>query len=152
MGLTNLESVEEFIALNREHYQHYRERLSDLDGISLLTFNEDERSNYQYVVLEVDEQKTGLARDQLMQILHAENVLARRYFYPGCHNMEPYKSLYSDAHLLLPLTERLAARVLTLPTGQAITAEMIDRICTIIQTALENASEVQNMLEERRLA
>jgi len=152
MGLTNLESVEEFIALNREHYQHYRERLSDLDGISLLTFNEDERSNYQYVVLEVDEQKTGLARDQLMQILHAENVLARRYFYPGCHNMEPYKSLYSDAHLLLPLTERLAARVLTLPTGQAITAEMIDRICTIIQTALENASEVRNMLEERRLA
>jgi len=149
MGLTNLESVAEFISLNREHYTHYREQLADLEGISVLTFNEGERSNYQYVVLEIDEQKTGLTRDHLMQILHAENVLARRYFYPGCHNMEPYKSLYPDADRLLPQTERLATRVLTLPTGQAINAEMIDVICTIFRTALENGSEVRNLIEER---
>jgi dTDP-4-amino-4,6-dideoxygalactose transaminase len=149
MGLTNLESVEKFISLNHEHYTHYREQLADLEGISLLTFNEGERSNYQYVVLEIDEQKTGLTRDHLMQILHAENVLARRYFYPGCHNMEPYKSLYPDADRLLPQTVRLATRVLTLPTGQAITAEMIDVICTIFRTALENSPEVRNLIEER---
>ena len=54
-----------------------------------------ERTNYQYIVLEVDELETGLTRDELVQVLIAENVLARRYFYPGCHRMEPYRSVLS---------------------------------------------------------
>ena len=43
-----------------------------------------------------------------MKILHAENVIARRYFYPGCHRMEPYKSLFPNAGLVLPETEKIA--------------------------------------------
>jgi dTDP-4-amino-4,6-dideoxygalactose transaminase len=90
-----------------------------------------------------------LTRDELLQILHAENVLARRYFYPGCHKMEPYKSIYPDAHLSLPETEFVASRVMTLPTGQAITPEIIHGVCAIIGTVLENATEVRKRLEER---
>ena len=45
----------------------------------------------------------GISRDELVQILQAENVLARRYFYPGCHRMEPYRSYYPHARLLLPI-------------------------------------------------
>ena len=33
----------------------------------------------------------GRVRDDLVAALHAENVLARRYFYPGCHRLEPYR-------------------------------------------------------------
>ena len=67
-----------------------------------------------------------------MKILHAENVRARRYFYPGCHSMEPYRSYYPNAGLLLPETEKLAKRVLCLPTGTAINEEAIKKICEII--------------------
>src|ERR1700741_4360837 len=116
MGLTNLDSMDEFIAINRTHYKQYRDHLAGFAGISFLSYDDTERSNYQYVVLEIDDTKTGVTRDELMEILHAEHVLARRYFYPGCHRMEPYKSLYPSAHLSLPQTESVAARVLTLPT------------------------------------
>ena len=60
--------------------------------------------------------------------LQAENVLARKYFWPGCHRMEPYRSLYPHARLLLPETERVAARVLVLPTGTGVDAAAIETI------------------------
>ena len=147
MGLTNLESMAEFITVNRRHHQQYAEELAGLAGIRLLHYDEQERSNYQYVVLEVDEAFSGISRDQLMLVLHAEQVLARRYFYPGCHRMEPYRTLYANASL--PQTEAVAARVLTLPTGEAVNSEMIHHICEIIRLVLDNAAEVRKLLEER---
>jgi dTDP-4-amino-4,6-dideoxygalactose transaminase len=149
MGLTNLESMAEFIAINRTHHKQYQDELAGLAGVSLLPYDEREQSNYQYVVLEIDEATTGVSRDQLMNVLHAENVLARRYFYPGCHRMEPYKTLYANAALLLPQTEFVAARVLTLPTGQGVTSEMIGGVCEIIRMVLDNASDVRKLLDER---
>ena len=67
--------------------------------------------------MEIDESLTGISRDEIVMALHAENVLARRYFYPGCHRAEPYRSDYPDAGNHLPLTEQLTQRVMTLPTG-----------------------------------
>jgi dTDP-4-amino-4,6-dideoxygalactose transaminase len=151
MGLTNLESMNEFIAANRRHHKQYLDELAGLAGVSLFHYDERERSNYQYVVLEIDEAITGVSRDQLMQILHAERVLARRYFYPGCHRMEPYQTLYADAPLSLPQTEYVAARLLTLPTGEAVTPDKIHGVCEIIRMVLENATEVRKLLQERCL-
>src|SRR4029450_4947712 len=129
MGLTSLESLEKFVATNHRNYREYRQQLADVAGISLLTFDEDEKCNYQYVVLEIDEDALGITRDQLEDILWAENVLSRRYFYPGCHRMEPYRTRDLRAALFLPETERLATRVLCLPTGTAIGGDEISAIC-----------------------
>ena len=94
MGLTSLESLDEFVAVNRRNYHQYRTELRELPGVQLLLYDESERATYQYVVIEIDESVTRLSRDQLLELLWAENVLARRYFYPGCHRMEPYRSAY----------------------------------------------------------
>jgi dTDP-4-amino-4,6-dideoxygalactose transaminase len=53
MGLVNLEAIDEVIAVNRRNHQAYLEALSNIPGISLLRFDEAERNNYQYVVMEV---------------------------------------------------------------------------------------------------
>jgi len=152
MGLTNIESMDEFIAANRRNYHTYRKELAEIEGVSLLPYDENERCNYQYVVLQIDEGKTIVTRDQLVEILHAENVLARRYFYPGCHRMEPYKSLYPKAYVCLTETERVAAQVMTLPTGQVITPEIIGSICSIIRIALQNPQEIQKRLKAKPAA
>lgn len=136
MGLTSLESLYEFIAVNRRNYQCYQEGLAGIAGVSLFPMNEAEKHNYQYIVLEIDEEQTQVSRDLLVKILHAENVIARRYFYPGCHRMEPYRSYFPHAGLLLPETEKLAQRVLILPTGTAISTKDIEIICQIIQSSL----------------
>ena len=79
-------------------------------------------------------------------MLCAENVFARRYFFPGCHRMEPYRSTLPSAHLRLPGTERLSARVLSLPTGTAIDPETVDLICEIVRFASSRAAEITERL------
>lgn len=146
MGLTNLEGINELVAVNRRNYECYRSGIATVPGISLLAHDSAEQHNYQYVVAEVDPAVASLDRDELVTVLHAENVLARRYFWPGCHRMEPYRSLQPNAHLLLPVTERIASRVLVLPTGQSVSAESIGSICGILRTALSNAATVRAAL------
>ena len=100
-----------------------------------------ERSNFQYVVVEVDEGISLLCRDELLAVLTAENVLARRYFYPGCHHMPPYRDRALRAPL--PVTERLASRTLALPTGTAVTDDDISVVCDLVRRALSEAPAVK---------
>jgi dTDP-4-amino-4,6-dideoxygalactose transaminase len=148
MGLTNLESLDEFVAANRRNYETYRLNLAGIPGLSLLRYDDSEKCNYHYVVVEVDEVKAGLSRDELVKLLHAENILARRYFYPGCHRMEPYRSYYPHARLLLPETEKLAQRVLALPTGTAISTPEIEATCSILDRAIRHSPRVRKRLRE----
>jgi dTDP-4-amino-4,6-dideoxygalactose transaminase len=146
MGLTSMESLPEFIAVNRRNYELYRALLSDVPGISLISYNESEKCNYQYVILEVDESGARISRDELMEILWAENVIARRYFFPGCHRMEPYRSLFHNAKLSLPVTEALCRRVLSLPTGTTVSEDHVRIICHLVAFAVENGDKVRAKL------
>jgi dTDP-4-amino-4,6-dideoxygalactose transaminase len=148
MGLTNLESLDDFVAANRRNYEAYRFGLSGIPGVSLIRYDSSEKCNYHYIVVEVDEGKAGLNRNELVQVLHAENVLARRYFFPGCHRMEPYRSFYPHARLLLPETEKLAQRVLLLPNGMAVSPAEIEVVCGIIDRAIGHSPKVRKRLRE----
>lgn len=147
-GLTNLESIDEFISVNCTNHDLYRAELANIPGISQISYDRQEKNNYQYIVLEIDEAVTGVSRDQLVEILRAENVLARRYFYPGCHRMEPYRSYFPHAGLVLPETDKLAQRVLSLPTGTAVGADEIEEICRIIRLSVANGFEMKDRLSD----
>lgn len=140
-GLVSLKHVDHFIDINRRNYHCYRDNL-DVRGLRLVDYPSNERANYQYIVVEVDEELLELDRDRLVVILHAENVIARRYFFPGCHRLEPYRSYFPHSHLLLPCTERLTNRVFCLPTGQEISEEQILKICDVIKFAVRNSAKV----------
>ncbi|QLE51296.1 aminotransferase class I/II-fold pyridoxal phosphate-dependent enzyme [Nostoc sp. C057] len=146
MGLTGLESLDEFVAVNYQNYKQYQHEVRNIPGVKLLTYDEAEKSNYQYIVLEIDQEITHISRDELVKIFWAENILARRYFYPGCHRMEPYRSYFPHAGLLLPETESLGKRVLVLPTGTAVGTEEINKICQIIRLVVQHSREVKERL------
>jgi dTDP-4-amino-4,6-dideoxygalactose transaminase len=152
MGLTSLESMDEFIATNRRNYELYREELRDVPGIRMVTYDGAERYNYQYIVVEVDEVVAHVGRDALVRLLWAENVMARRYFHPGCHRMEPYRSYYPHAGLLLPHTERLCDRVLLLPNGTALRDEEVRTVCQLVRLGVRHGSEARLRLNRARVA
>jgi len=151
MGITSLEAMEDIIAVNRLNYEEYARGLRELPGISLISYDPDEKNNYQYVVVEVDPEVSPLNRDELVAVLTSENVLARKYFWPGCHKMEPYRSLQPHADLLLPETERTAARVMVLPTGQGVSRESIGTICRILAQAVAMSTDVRAGLSAARV-
>jgi dTDP-4-amino-4,6-dideoxygalactose transaminase len=152
MGLTSLDAIDEFIAINRRNYDAYRNGLRGLPGVSVIDYDDGVRNNYQYVVVEIDPALAALRRDELVAVLHAENVLARKYFWPGCHNMEPYRSLQPDAGRQLPQTESVAARVMVLPTGQSVDIPTIEVIVGIIRSALSQPDAVRRALTVSALA
>lgn len=150
LGLTNLESFAKFVAANRRNYDRYRKHLAGLPGLTLVEYNAGEKNNWQYVVVEVDEEEADLSRDDLVSFLHRHRILARKYFWPGCHRMEPYRSNYPDASLRLPETERIAGRVLVLPTGAEISASDIEHICLTIGKALHKPMRTGQKSRQKR--
>jgi dTDP-4-amino-4,6-dideoxygalactose transaminase len=144
LGLTSLEHMPEFIDRNRSNYLVYLDQLRNIPGISLLTYNDEERCNFQYVVVEVDQDLTRLSRDALVTVFHAENILARRYFYPGVHRMGPYASGHGAREL--PVTEQMASRAVTLPTGTAVDADDIRRICALLAWCVSNGEQIHARL------
>lgn len=119
MGLTNLDTLPDTVATNTRNHAAYTEALADIAGLKVLRYDPGERNSHHYVVLEID-QDCKATRDQIVSALQAENILARKYFWPGAHRMMPYRELFPHANLLLKETETLAERVVVLPTGTSV--------------------------------
>lgn len=146
MGLTSLECFNEFVNVNRRNYMLYKEELEDIPGISLIAYNDEEKFNYQYIVLEIVPAVARISRDHLAAILIAENVFARRYFHPGCHRMEPYRTLYPNAGERLPVTNRLSSRFLSLPNGSVIGPEEVQKLGELIRIVTTYGDEITERL------
>lgn len=146
MGLTSLRSVDEFVTVNRRNHCVYRERLAQIPGMSLLASDEAERCNYQYVVVEYTAAPGGPTRDDLVRALWAENVMARKYFWPGCHRMEPYRTLYPRAAARLPHTDAVAERLLILPTGTGMPLADVHALCDLLAALVGQGAQLRDRI------
>jgi dTDP-4-amino-4,6-dideoxygalactose transaminase len=135
MGLTNLDAVHSIVQVNKGNYEAYGRIVGTLPFLDLVQYDGNGENNYQYVVLLVSED-CPVSRDGLLDALHRENVLARKYFWPGCHRMQPYRDLFPDAGAALPETEAIEERILVMPTGTSVNPEMIATIGQILRREL----------------
>jgi dTDP-4-amino-4,6-dideoxygalactose transaminase len=148
MGLTLLDDWEELLAANARTTARYHAGLAGLPGLAWPQRVPAGQHNHQYVVVEVDPGLAGLNRDDLLAVLWAENVHARRYFFPGVHRMEPYLSCAPWAGARLPHTEAVVDRVLVLPAGAGITEDEVDQVCALLRLALAHPAEVKAALNQ----
>lgn len=130
MGLINMNHLDEILVVNERSYAAYKDGLAGVEGLTLIEFDDSEKCNRQYVVVGVGA-AYPLSRDELIEKLHGSNVLARKYFLPECHRVEPYESLQSNVGMLLPVTEEVAKRIVVLPTCTAVSDESINQICSL---------------------
>lgn len=137
MGLTNLDALDEVMATNRAKHSAYKDAFAEVPGVSVLDYDPTERNSYHYVVLEVDD-RFAVSRDRIVAALHAENILARKYFWPSCHGMQPYRDLFPHARLMLPNTERVAKAVIVLPTGPTLPENTIRTIASLCRVMADD--------------
>jgi len=145
-GLLSLEDFPGNCVQNEKRMRLYHEGLRDVPGIRFLLPTPGERHNYQYVVMEIEEKEFGLSRDELVRILEAENILARRYFVPGMHRCVPYKTQFPHYVDALPVTDALCAKVMQVPSGQRVTDNDIAVICDLICFIQAHARELKKRL------
>lgn len=132
MGLANLEKIDLLLEHNARNIACYIEALA-LPLVAGPANSLLAASNFQYVIASV---RPPLDRDRLMAGLQAENVLARRYFSPGCHQSSPY----SPYPRRLVQSDRAAAQCLALPTGLAVGPAEIEKIAALIARILESSA------------
>ena len=142
MGLNLLPELPDLLASARCNYRQYRNELHDLPGLRFLSYTEAEMNNCQYIVIEVN--NDVIERDLLKNVLHSENILARRYFYPGVHRMEPYRSQGTNAQQNLYVTERLTEQILVLPNSAALSIEDIGKITDCIRFVFAQSQELND--------
>jgi dTDP-4-amino-4,6-dideoxygalactose transaminase len=136
MGIACFETIDEIVRTNKAHYDRYRTRLSRLHGVRFLDYDDMEESNFQYIAIEIDASIARASRDEVMNSLHAQEIMVRRYFYPGCHKMEPYASLYRRLSDQLQATDETCEKVLILPNGTGVSPDDVDRVCHAIEEVL----------------
>ena len=124
IALMNLEDF----PVNRLHnatlHRLYETRLAPVPGLQLVMPAGVSLSNYQNVVCSINERKYGLSRFLLVELLRAENVHARqppRYRERQSDNGSPGESL--------------GASCIQLPIGALMSAQSVERICTILAKA-----------------
>lgn len=120
---------------NENLYQRYAAQLAKIPGLHLVKPSGVSFSNYQYVACQVDEREFGLSRDLLIALLKAENVNARRNFYPGLHRSIPYAQELPQYLERLPNTDSLSATCIQFPIGALVSAQSVERICEILGRA-----------------
>lgn len=151
MGIGSLEGIDDLVARNHALRAAYRGTLAVLRGLTLYEYDETESNNYQYLIVSVDPVASPFTRDEIVEILHAENVIARRYFSPGCHRSQPYETM-PRACGPLTVTERLADTLFALPTGAGVTPDDISVIGDVLRAAWRHDGEVHRALRQRHAA
>lgn len=144
-GLTNLEGIDVIVERNRANFARYIEVLAG-SAVRVIDFDGEERQNYQYVSVEVDPEACGLTADELQSALAAEGVMARRYFAPGLHRLEPYASQGGHVKGPLPVTDMLSERMLVLPNGLAVEPRQAESVGRLVLSALEQSADIRRKL------
>jgi len=129
LGLANLETYDESVNASKETHRVYTGELERRLDIRPIQYAE--HNHCHYVVVEWPSDRFAVSRDTLVDSLHGENVIARRYFYPGCHRMTPYAG--ESGRMDLGQTEELCARTLVLPAGALIEKADVATICEFIE-------------------
>ncbi len=133
VGLLLLDKVGREIEKRKSLTSAYAEWLSGIPGIVMISPAPGVQYNYPYCAVTVDNDLFGLSRDELFAELEANRVIARKYFYPLCSNLQCYSRLPSSDKSGLPHANRIAESVLALPLYGELTLGDVRFICGIIR-------------------
>lgn len=134
LGMAVLNHVEEERSRRKVLLDAYRGCLDGVEGISILPDDmPGVKKSYQYLVLRIDEKLFGRSRDYAYQEFKKYNVFTRKYFHPLCSDYACYKHLPSSDPANLPVANKVAREVLSLPFYGGLAPHDVEKICAILK-------------------
>lgn len=129
LGLAQLESLEAKVARRRAIFERYRIGLSDLGGLAFAPEVEGRRHTRWLSVVRIDPARFGRDREAVRLALEAVEIEARPVWKP-MHLQPAFRGapLFGGA-----VAEAVFADGLCLPSGSALTDEMIDEVIGAIR-------------------
>ena len=139
LALAGLDELPAQIARNEARYRCYQRELAGLPGLRLLPFDEAEATSFKTIVVELSGD-WPLSRDQTVELLNREQILARAYYAPPLHR----KTMrYPALPATLPLTDQLATRFLLLPCGHFVTEADIAAVAGLLRWIVDEGPAIR---------
>lgn len=130
MGLCNLRHLAGEIEKRRQVVATYRSLLEGVDGLQLSPVQKDVKQNYAYFPVVFDKKVFGATRNDVMEALSRDSILARKYFYPITNTFECYRGRFAIQET--PVALRVSRHVLTLPLYADLPLADAKRIAQIV--------------------
>jgi dTDP-4-amino-4,6-dideoxygalactose transaminase len=136
MGLCNLEKIDQKIQLRKTLYEHYKEKLFDVENIKFQKIMAS-RYNYSYMPACFENMEK---RDAVYSELIKNGIKPRKYFFPLTVNFDYFKVENSDLVKKYDLGTAfdISNRILCLPLYPDLGTENVRRIAGIIQNKIRN--------------
>jgi dTDP-4-amino-4,6-dideoxygalactose transaminase len=131
MALHGLAGLDARIERRNEIRLRYERKLRDVAGIRFQEVSEGGRSTFKDFSVIVDEKEFGHSRDWLVELLHRENIGARKYFSPPVHRQKLYSGMWDGR--ALRVTDLVSDGVVSLPIYSSLTDESVDKVCEVIR-------------------
>lgn len=154
-ALSSLGEVDGVLERNEARYRSYLGAFETLEGVHLIPYSDEyERKNYECALLELDKD-WPLGRNEVVALLRAENALARNYYDEPLYVHSEYPTAGSDSrpnlprHVrmpVMPVTDRLARRIVLLPVGERVAERDIEAIVGWFRFVAAHAGEIARRL------
>ncbi|WP_022759227.1 DegT/DnrJ/EryC1/StrS family aminotransferase [Butyrivibrio fibrisolvens] len=130
MGLCNLKHIDDAFSSRKKIYEYYEKEVENIDGLSLYTPKENATRNFCYFPIKV-ESDYSLTRDELYLKLLADNIHARKYFYPLTADQACFKNKYKDNPLVT--ARELTIKSMVLPLYEGLEEEYQRKIIQLLK-------------------
>ncbi len=122
LGISQLNKLDRIIKMRQDNASYLNSRLSKYEQISLPKAPSNSTHIYQMYSILLKDEKT---RDGLQEHLKKKKIISKIYFMP-IHQSDFYKGKYGMHDGMLPVTERISKRILTLPLYPNMSSEERD--------------------------
>ena len=130
IGRGQMEVLDDHVALRKKMNQFYKELFKDVEGITVFKEpNNDYVSNHWLSCILIDETKTGITPNLLIQTLLEDNIESRPLWKP-MHLQPVFKEV---PYYGVTVSEDLFKKGLCLPSGSNLTENDLERITVSIQ-------------------
>ncbi|WP_279120017.1 LegC family aminotransferase [Fusobacterium varium] len=122
LGTEQIDKLETFIKTKINNFELYKKGMSEIDGLDLMPFNENIRSNHWFYSLVVDKEKYGLNKDELLVKLNEVGIQSRP-IWGLIHQQKPFKN---NRAYMMERSVYYIDKVLNIPCSTNLTTEEVE--------------------------
>jgi dTDP-4-amino-4,6-dideoxygalactose transaminase len=142
VGLASLSGLEERVTVRNEIAELYRAELAHVPGVAFQRVDDADTSTYKDLTLIIEPDAFGIDAAALGRALAAESIDTRHYYSPPIHQQKAYRE-HAGAREL-PITDALAARVISVPLHTDMPVGDVRRVAGAIIGIHQHASRVES--------
>jgi perosamine synthetase len=148
LGLAQLERVDELVERKRHIFSWYKERLTGVEGVTLNYEGPDIKNSFWMVTIVLD-QKYGLGKDHLMEVLSERGIDPRPFFYPLSSLPAYAESQHAQAaRQRNRVAYELSPFAINLPSALNLTEIEVTYVCDVLKQILSRANNCTKQQSE----